>query len=149
MTNLAKDSKNIQPFEKTYLVRVAPKEATLPIDVLAEMTDSFILIDNLIKELSDTRYKEEYIDESGHTRQRIMLHPQLISYMGERRKMLDQAWKISGAEAEQETKKEVVKSFANAVFKSQSDEIKNQYKKEVMKIIEEDQNGNSTTNEKK
>ncbi len=118
----------IEEFDTTVLVRINPKESTLPIDTAAEWTKGFSLINTLIKELADHRYTEEFFDEGGKKRSRVMMHPQLLGYMQERRHMIDQIFKLMGGEVANEFKKEGAKKLADFIFQMQMDEIKQQYK---------------------
>ena len=126
----------IEKFDTTVLVRINPRESTLPIDTSAEWTKGFTLINVLIKELADNRYIEEFLDNDGQKRTRPMMHPQLLGYMQERRHMIDQIFKIMGGEVANEFKKESAKKLAGFLFQLQTDEIKEKYKKEAYKIIE-------------
>lgn len=126
----------IEEFDTTVLVRINPKESTLPIDTAAEWTKGFSLINTLIKELADHRYIEEFEDSSGVKRTRPMLHPQLLGYMQERRHMIDQIFKVMGGEVANEFKKEGAKKLADFLFQLQMDEIKQQYKDKAYNIIE-------------
>lgn len=136
MTMLETENTVIEKFDTTVLVRINPKKSTLPIDTSAEWNKGFILINVLIKELTDHRYIEEFIDGGGHKRTRPMLHPQLLGYMQERRHMIDQIFKIMGGEVANEFKKESAKKLAGFLFQLQTDEIKQKYKKQAYKIIE-------------
>lgn len=134
---------NIEDFETTALIRIKPSEAKLPIDTATEWTKGFMLINKLIKELADVRYTEEFIDGSGKKRQRMMLHPQLLGYLQERRKMIDQIWKISGGELVKEGQKEMIKNFAKFIFETQMDDkMKKKYRDHVINIIEVETNEN-------
>lgn len=126
----------IEEFDTTVLVRINPRESTLPIDTSAEWTKGFSLINTLIKELSDHRYIEEFEDNGGVKRTRPMMHPQLLGYMQERRHMMDQIFKFMGGEVANELKKESAKKLAGFLFNLQIDEIKEKYKKEAYDIIE-------------
>lgn len=126
----------IEEFDTTVLVRINPRESTLPIDTSAEWTKGFSLINTLIKELSDHRYIEEFEDNGGARRTRVMMHPQLLGYMQERRHMMDQIFKFMGGEVANELKKESAKKLAGFLFNLQIDEIKEKYKKEAYDIIE-------------
>jgi hypothetical protein len=131
-------------FETTALVRINPKEATLPIDTSAEWTKGFILVNKLIKELADVRYTESYIDEVGDKRSRMVLHPQLLGYIQERRKMIDQIWKVSGGEVVNEGKKEAIKNMARILFETQIErKTKEKYRDDVINILEVDVNDES------
>lgn len=136
MTMVETEQSAIEEFDTTVLVRINPRESTLPIDTSAEWTKGFSLINVLIKELSDHRYIEEFEDNSGVRRTRPMMHPQLLGYMQERRHMMDQIFKFMGGEAVNEIKKESAKKLAGFLFNLQIDEIKEQYKKEAYDIIE-------------
>ncbi|MEE9438974.1 MAG: hypothetical protein V3V14_08250 [Saprospiraceae bacterium] len=124
-------------FEITSLVRIVPGKSTLPIDTSAEWNKGFRLVNQLIKELAEERYSEVWTDETGVERKRPVLHPQLLGYMQERRKMIDQIFKISGGEAVNEMKKETARNMANYIFKINTDkETKDKYKKDALNIIE-------------
>ena len=136
MTMVESEDSAIMEFDTTMLVRINPRESSLPIDTAAEWKKGFGLINILIKELSDHRYIEEFEDDRGIKREKAMLHPQLLAYIGERRKMIDQIFKLSGGEIANEIKKESAKKLANFLFQMQMDEIKEEHKKEAYKIIE-------------
>ena len=127
----------IEKFDITTLVRIVPGKTTLPIDTSMEWNKGFKLVNLLIKELAEERYSEEWTDETGAERRRRVLHPQLLGYMQERRKMIDQIFKISGGEAMNEMKKETARKMADYIFKVNTDrETKEKYKKDALKLIE-------------
>lgn len=126
----------IEEFDTTVLVRINPRQSTLPIDTSAEWTKGFALINILIKELTDHRYIEEFEDSSGVKRSRPMMHPQLLGYIQERRKQMDQIFKFMGGEVANEVQKESAKQLAKFLFRLQTDKIKEQYKKDAYEIIE-------------
>jgi len=126
----------IEEFDTTILVRINPRESTLPIDTSAEWTKGFGLINVLIKELSDHRYIEKFLDSNGDERTRPMMHPQLLGYIQERRKQMDQIFKFMGGEVANEVQKENAKQLAKFLFQLQTDKIKEQYKKDAYDIIE-------------
>lgn len=136
MTMVETKQSAIVEFDTTMLVRINPRESSLPIDTAAEWTKGFGLINILVKELSDHRYIEEFEDNGGVKRKRPMLHPQLLGYIQERRKMIDQIFKLSGGEIDNEIKKESAKKLASFLFEMQVDGIKEKYKKEAYNIIE-------------
>jgi hypothetical protein len=136
MTMAEKEEEAIEQFDTTVLVRINPEKTTLPIDTAAEWTKGFTLLNVLIKELADHRYIEEFMDDGGNLRSRPMLHPQLLGYLQERRKQIDQIFKIMGGEVANEVKKESAKKLASVLFDMQMDEIKQQYKGEAYNIIE-------------
>lgn len=134
------ESEEKEDFSTTVLVKINPEKSNLPVDTSSEWTKGFILINTLIKELTDSRYLEEFEDSSGNVRERVMLHPQLLGYLQERRKLIDQIFKISGGEFANEVKKEKAKKLAGYLFEMQMDEIKEKYKKDAYKIIEIEEN---------
>ncbi len=137
----------IEEFDETVLVRISPKETTLPIHTAAEWSKGFMLVNVLIKELAKSRYTEDFVDNSGENRTRVMFHPQLLGYIQERRKQMDQIWKLSGGEVVNEIKKETAKKLAGFLFKMQTDkELKEQYKRDAYKIIELEANENDEIN---
>ena len=134
MTEIEKTT--IDAFDTVALVVLDPKETSLPIDTAVEWNKGFRLINMLIKELTDLRYIEEFEDASGHMRERLIMHPQLLGYMQERRKTIDQIFKLSGGEIDNEIKKAGAKKLADFLFQMQTDKIKEKYKKEAYEIIE-------------
>ena len=136
MTMVESEKTAIEEFDTTLLLRINPRESSLPIDTAAEWNKGFALINTLIKELADHRYVEEFMDNGGMKRKRPMMHPQLLGYMQERRHMIDQIFKVMGGEVANEIKKESAKKLADFLFQMQMDEIKEQYKKEAYNIIE-------------
>ena len=135
MTEAEQDA--TKDFEVTSLVRIVPGKSTLPIDTSAEWFKGFGLVNQLIKELAQERYSEVWTDETGVERKRPVLHPQLLGYMQERRKMIDQIFKITGGEAVNEMKKETARKMADYIFKVSTDKsTKDKYKKDALHIIE-------------
>lgn len=128
----------IQEFDQTVLVKIKPSEATLPIDTTTEWNKGYILLNTLIKMLYDDVHKEEYIDDDGMRHTKTVINPQLIALMKERRRVLDQIWKIAGGEAMNEAKKETAKKMIDFVWQSQEKEIKEKHKDDAIEIIEED-----------
>ena len=106
----------ITAFEYTTLVKINPKQSTLPIDTTAEWTKGYMLINSLLYELAKDTYTEKYKDELGEERRLTHVHPQLLAFMQERRRLQDQIWKISGGEAVNEGKKEFFRKQADFIF---------------------------------
>jgi len=86
----------IQKFEYTTLVKINPKQSTLPIDTTAEWTKGYMLLNMVLLELAKDTYTEIYIDELGETRRLTHVHPQMLAFIQERRRLQEQIWKISG-----------------------------------------------------
>lgn len=127
----------IEEFKYTALVKINPKQSTLPIDTTAEWTKGYMLLNMVLLELAKDTYTEEYIDELGEKRRLTHVHPQMLSFLQERRRLQEQIWKISGGEAVLEGKKELFKKQADLIFQmSQDHAFKEKHKSKVQKIIE-------------
>ncbi len=127
----------LKDFGQTYVLRVSEKETNLPIDTAAELTKGFVLVNDLIGRLYREIYLEEHEDRSGNTRERTVVHPLLLKLVEERRKTLDQIFKMSGGEMIQEAGKETMKQYIKKIFEfSQDREVKEKYKDQVRKTIE-------------
>ena len=127
----------IQDFEYTTLVKINPKESTLPIDTVAEWQKGFGLVNYVIYLLGKSIRVEKYTNEFGDEVEEPKIHPQLLSFMQERRKLQDQMWKISGGEARNEGKKEFFKKQADFIFQmSQDEDFKDKHRNTVKKILE-------------
>ncbi len=127
----------IEEFKYTTLVRINPGESTLPIDTVAEWFKGFELVNHIVYLLSKATYTEKWTDETGEKREIPKVHPLLLPFIQERRKLQDQIWKIGGGEALMEGKKELFKKQADLIFQmSQDQDFKEKYKDKVQKIIE-------------
>ena len=127
----------IEKFKYTTLVKINPKQSTLPIDTAAEWTKGYMLINFVLLELAKDIYVEEYRDETGKKRRLTHVHPQMLPFMQERRKLQEQIWKISGGEAVNEGKKEFFKKQADFIFQMSQDlDFKDEHRNAVRKILE-------------
>ena len=127
----------IQNFEYTTLVKINPKESTLPIDTVAEWNKGYMLINMVLLELAKDTYVETWTDELGTPRRLTHIHPQFLSFFQERRKLADQIWKISGGEAMNEGKKEFFKKQADFIFEMSQDlKFKDKHRSAVKQILE-------------
>ena len=127
----------IEEFKYTALVKINPKQSTLPIDTTAEWSKGYMLLNMVLLELAKDTYTEEYIDELGEKRRLTHVHPQMLSFMQERRRLQEQIRKISGGEAVIEGKKELFKKQADLIFQmSQDHAFKEKYKDKIYKTIE-------------
>jgi len=136
---MTEDKDEIEKFEYTTLVKINPKQSTLPIDTAAEWTKGYMFLNMVLLELAKDTYVEPYVDELGKDRRRTHIHPQMLSFLQERRRLQEQIWKISGGEAVNEGKKEFFKKQADFIFQmSQDVEFKEKHKKSVRKILETD-----------
>jgi len=121
---------------KTFLVRVNPEQSTLPIDVAATWTQGFLYIHKILDMIDKDTYVEHFIDDNDIERRRTHIHPLLLPLLQERRKMIEQVWKISGGEIMNEAKKSVVKNFAKQLYESQLSKHKKDYEDNFKQIIE-------------
>jgi len=136
---MTEDKDEIEKFEYTTLVKINPKQSTLPIDTAAEWTKGYMFLNMVLLELAKDTYVEPYVDELGKDRRRTHIHPQMLPFLQERRRLQEQIWKISGGEAVNEGKKEFFKKQADFIFQmSQDVEFKEKHKKSVRKILETD-----------
>ncbi len=134
---MSEQEKAIEKFEYTTLVKINPKQSTLPIDTAAEWTKGYMLINLVLLELAKDTYVDSYTDELGKPRRRTHIHPQMLPFLQERRRLQEQIWKISGGEAVNEGKKEFFKKQADFIFQmSQDVEFKDKHKDKVRKILE-------------
>lgn len=132
-----KEELAVQEFKYTTLVKINPKESTLPIDTVAEWSKAFGLVNYVVYLLGKGIYIEQYRDEMGKLREIPKIPPQLLSFMQERRKLQDQMWKFGGGEARNEGKKELYKKQADFIFQmSQDNDFKDKHRKTVRKILE-------------
>jgi len=127
----------IEKFEYTTLVKINPKQSTLPIDTAAEWTKGYMFLNMVLLELAKDTHVEEFVDEVGHERRRTHIHPQMLPFLQERRRLQEQIWKISGGEAVNEGKKEFFKKQADFIFQmSQDVDFKDKHRDKVKKILE-------------
>jgi len=127
----------IEEFKYTALVKINPKQSTLPIDTTAEWTKGYMLLNTILLKLAKDTYVEDYIDEVGEKRRRTHINPQLLPFLQERRKLQEQIWKISGGEAVMEVKKELFKKEAELIFQmSQDHSFKKKHKGKIQEILE-------------
>lgn len=124
-------------FERTVLVEIKPGKSTLPIDTASEWTKGFMLVNQVISELLADTFIEEYVDEVGSNRRQTHIHPQLLPFIQERRRLQEQIWKLMGGEAVVEGKKQVMKNLADMIFEMGKDiKTREENKDEIKNIIE-------------
>lgn len=121
---------------KTFLVQINPEQSTLPIDVASTWTQGFLYINKILEMIDKDTFVETFLDETGKDRRQTHIHPLLLPMLQERRRMIEQVWKISGGEIMNEAKKTIVKSFAKQIFESQLSKQKEKYKEDFIEIIE-------------
>ncbi len=121
---------------KTFLVQINPEQSTLPIDVASTWTQGFLYINKILEMVDKDTFVETFLSETGRERQQTHIHPLLLPMLQERRRMIEQVWKISGGEIMNEAKKTIVKSFAKQIFESQLSKQKQKYQKDFIEIIE-------------
>ena len=124
-------------FENTILVEIKPGESTLPIETAAEWSKGFMLINKVISEIVKDTFIEDYIDEAGDERRSTHIHPQLLSFLQERRRLQDQIWKFVGGEAVVEGKKQAMRNMADIIFGlGKNAKMREEKKEEIKKMIE-------------
>jgi len=129
----------IEQFDETILVKVLPKNATLPIDVVSEWSKGFRLVNVLIKELAKERYTDYVEDSRGDEHKITKINPLVLQLLKERRALEDQFWKFIGGEAVNEAKKETMKELARGLFNFNiDDKLKKEYEKDAILILEAD-----------
>ena len=129
--------KAIEAFQYTTLVKINPKQSTLPIDTAAEWTKGYMLLNLTLLELSKDTFVEEYVDEVGNKRIITHFNQKMIPLLLERRRLQEKIWKISGGEAVNEGKKELFKKQADLIFQmSQDHEFKDKHRNSIKKILE-------------
>lgn len=134
---MTEDKNEIEEFKYTTLVKINPKQSTLPIDTAAEWTKGYMLLNMTLLELSKDTFVEEYVDEVGNKRRITHVNPQMLPFLQERRRLQEQIWKISGGEAVIEGKKELFKKQADLIFQMTKDhDFKKKYKKDMEKVLE-------------
>lgn len=132
-----KKKQELVPLNQTFLVEIQPEEVTLPIDTAAELTKDILWINELLNEVVNERYVTEVEDSKGNYHPVTKFHPLTMKLFEEKRKRVDQIWKILGGETQNEIKKEIGKFTAKAIFEvSKSSNDKKNYKDEAIKIIE-------------
>jgi len=132
----------LDEFDETSLVKIEPGQATLPIQVASEWDKGYKLINKCILMMMKDTFVEEYKDELGNERTLTHLHPQLLPFIQERRRMADQIWKFIGGEAVNEGRKKMMHNMADIIFQMTQDEdflIKNKDKiKDILEVIPDD-----------
>jgi len=131
------EKQEIEAFKYTTLVKINPKQSTLPIDTAAEWTKGYMLLNLTLLEIAKDTFVEEYIDEVGEARRITHVNPLMLPFLQERRRLQEQIWKISGGEAVIEGKKELFKKQADLIFQmSQDHEFKEKYQEKMRKVLE-------------
>lgn len=125
------------PMEDTLVLAVSPDESTLLIDTANELNKGYMWLNTLLGEVLNERYREIYVDDEGNKRARTKFHPMTMKLLEERRKTIDQMFRILGGEARNEIAKEAGKYAARAIFEaSKNKETKQKYKKQAIQVIE-------------
>jgi len=133
---------NTEDFDVSSLVKAEPGEATLSIQVASEWEKGYKLINKVILMMMKDTHIQNYVDEYGDDRTLTHLHPQLLPFLQERRRMADQIWKFIGGEAINEGRKKVMHNMADIIFQMTQDEDfleKNKDKfKQILDVIPHD-----------
>ena len=128
-----------EDFDVGTLVKVEQGQSTLSIQVASEWDKGYKLINKVILMMMKDTFVENYVDELDNKRTLTHLHPQLLPFLQERRRMADQIWKFIGGEAINEGKKKIMHNMADIIFQMTQDEDfleKNKDKfREILEII--------------
>lgn len=93
-------------------------ESSLSIEVAREMLKGFELIQDIVDKLkSDTRTDELHDDEGKVIGHRSYVNPQLLKWVQEARRYLDNMWKLGGGELQHEAEKKKIEIKANLIMK--------------------------------
>lgn len=132
----------VEAFDESSLVKIEKGQATLPIQVASEWDKGYKLINKVIVMMMKDTHVEEYVDEVGDDRTNTHIHPQLLPFIQERRRMADQIWKFIGGEAVNEGRKKMMHNMADIIFQMTQDEDfleKNKDKfREILEVIPND-----------
>jgi len=132
----------VKDFDVGTLVKIDTGEATLPIQVASEWDKGYKLINKVIVMMMQDTHVEKYVDEVGDKRTNTHIHPQLLPFIQERRRMADQIWKFIGGEAVNEGRKKMMHNMADIIFQMTQDEDfleKNKDKfREILEVIPND-----------
>ena len=132
----------VKDFDVGTLVKVDTGEATLPIQVASEWDKGYKLINKVIVMMMQDTHVEKYVDEVGDKRTNTHIHPQLLPFIQERRRMADQIWKFIGGEAVNEGRKKMMHNMADIIFQMTQDEDfleKNKDKfRQILEVIPND-----------
>ena len=134
---MTEENEVINDFKYTTLVKIEPGKANLAIHTGKEWQKGFALVNNIIAKIGSDEWVEEWTDEEGQTHTKHHIHPQLLPWIQERRRVIDQYWKISGGEAVTEGKKQAYKNMADMIFNMRQDkDFIKEHEKEFKEIIE-------------
>jgi len=132
-----KNKLELVPLRETSVVKINPEDTTILIDTTSELNKGYHWLNVLLDEVIGERYKEEVEDNSGNSHTVTKYHPLMMSLIQERRKTLDQIYKLSGNEMRDEVKKEIGKLSAKAIFEASKNEgVRKKYIRQAKKIIE-------------
>jgi hypothetical protein len=97
-----------------------------------------MLVNTIIAKIGDNEWDEIIIDENGNERKRKHIDPQLLPWVQERRRVIEQFWKVSGGEAVVEGKKQAYKNMADMIFNARQDkEFIEEHEKDFIEVLEE------------
>lgn len=112
-----KENKAITKKKENDSLDLLDGERTLPIDVATEMSRGYDMVMDIINKLSSDTRVEEIMDDDGKIiGQRTHIHPQLIKWIEEARKMWLDIWKTGGGEIQQEVEKKKIEVKAKILM---------------------------------
>lgn len=131
------ETKENKDFDETALMKIEKGQSTLPIQVAAEWTKGYKLINKVISMMNADTFVETYEDDVGKDRRRTHIHSQLLPFLQERRRMADQIWKFVGGEAINEGRKKIMHNMADIIFQmTQDDDFLEKHKDKIQDILE-------------
>lgn len=124
--------------EENKPLAVLSNDSSLSIEVAREMIKGFELIQEIVDKLKNEIRTDEIKDEDGEVvGQRSYINPQLLKWVQESRRYLDNMWKLGGGELEHEAEKKKIEIKANLIMKllgkskKDRDEMVEQWKQSV------------------
>lgn len=127
---------DLAEIEETVVMKLTSDKATLPVETSSELTKGYALLNKLLYEVLQDKHIEHYTDEHGESRRRTHYHPWTLELLKERRRVIDQIWKMQGGEALNEARKAGAKKYAEKIWDMQDPEIKQQHKDKFIKVME-------------
>ena len=119
---MSEENNAIDEFKYTSLVEIKPGKSNLMIDTAKEWQKGFVLVNSIVARLGEDIWDEQFEDDNGNTHTRTHINQQLLPWVQERRRLMEQFWKISGGEAVVEGQKQAYRNLADMIFSARQDE---------------------------
>ncbi len=93
-------------------------ESNLSVEVAREMLKGFELIQDIVDKLKNDTRTDKIVDGEGEVvGTRSYVNPQLLKWVQEARRYLDNMWKLGGGELQHEAEKKKIEIKANLIMK--------------------------------